>query len=266
MDTQNKKIKSIISILDEINDSLTKSNKDVEILTKEKDYLNNLISLNKFDIESLEEDKTNLRKQCKILQEDEYKCKNELQNIKLQLLEYEKKSKENENLYSQKYTKIINDLKDKLDYSEMMINQYKLEIEELKGINKIDKRQIEDLEKERLSTKEYMLNHIKKDSYNILNDKYEKLQEKLKSREIMVAELYYEVNNYTKDRTTLSYDEYISHIKTRFKQLENEIVMLRKDKMHSEQKENNIKQNNSYSDSSDLSLEELRLRENLGLQ
>jgi len=264
MDIQNKKIKSIVSVLDEINDSLMQSDKDIEMLTKEKDYLNNIISLNKFDIENLEEDKANLRKQCKTLQEDEYKCKNELQNIKLQLLEYEKKSKENENVHNQKYTKIINDLKDKVDYSEMILNKYKLELEELKGIHKIDKRQIEDLENERLSTKDYMLNHIKKDSYDILHDKYEKLQEKLKSRDIMIAELFYEVNNYTKDRTTLSYEEYISHIKTRFKQLENEMVTLRKDKAISEQKETKYiesKQNMNV----ELSLEEMRLRENLGL-
>lgn len=261
METQNSKVKSIVSLLDEINDSLIQKDKELEVIAKEKEYLNNLVSLNKFDMENLEDEKTNLRKQCKSLQENDYQYKNELQDTKLKLLEYEKNSKQTENLLNTKFKKKIQELQEKVDHQDMILNQYNLEIEELMGINKIDKRQIEDLEKGRMSAKDYMTNHVKKEAHYELNNKLEKLEEKMKSKDIMMEELYQEVNKYDKNRLELSYEQHISHIRMKFKQLENEIELLKKDKNRIP----DVKVDYTPIDESELSVEELRLKHNLGL-
>jgi len=261
METQNSKVRSIISLLDEINDSLIQKDKELDVTKKEKEYLDNLVSLNKFDMENLEDEKTNLRKQCKSLQENDYQCKNELQDTKLKLLEYEKNTKQSENLLNTKYNKKIQELQEKVDHQEMLLSQYNLEIEELMGINKIDKRQIEDLEKGRMSAKDYMTNHVRKDAHNDLNEKYDKLEQKMKTKDIMLEELYQEVNKYEKNRLELSYEQHISHIRMKFKQLENEIELLKKDNL----KTPDIKVDFTPLDESELSVEELRLKHNLGL-
>jgi chromosome segregation ATPase len=261
METQNSKVKSIISLLDELNDSLIQKEKELDVLEKEKEYLNNLVSLNKFDIQNLEDEKTSLRKQCKALQENDYQYKNELQDTKLKLLEYEKNAKESENLLNTKYNKKIEELQEKVDHSDMLLKQYNLEIEELMALNKIDKRQIEDLEKGRVSARDYMSSHVKKEAYNELQEKYEKLEQKMKSKDIMLEELYQEVNKYDKNRLDLSYEQHISHIRMKFKQLENEMELLKKET----NKTPDVKVDFTPIDESELSVEELRLKHNLGL-
>jgi chromosome segregation ATPase len=268
MDIKHSKIKSMISILEELNDAITQKDKDLEILKKETDYLNNLVSLNKFDLENIEEEKNNLRKQCKALQENDYKCKAELQDTKMKLLEYEKEHKQSENLMNTKYLKKIDELQEKLDKADIVITQYSLEIEELNGLLKIKKREIEDLENGRVSAKEYMSSHIKKDSYDTLNQKYEKLESELKSKEILVEELYSEIYKYDRNRLNLSFEQYISHIGMKFKQLDNEISLLKKD---NSKKDTDVKEMQqkaqivSQVQENDLSIEEQRLMKNLGL-
>ena len=268
MDTKHSKIKSIISILDELNDAIIQKDNNLEILNKETDYLNNLVSLNKFDFENMEEKKNSLRKQCKALQENDYKCKTELQDTKMKLLEYEKEHKQSENLMNTKYLKKIDELQDKLDKSDIIITQYSLEIEELSGLLKIKKREIEDLENGRVSAKEYMSSHIKKDSYNILNEKYEKLQSDLKSKEILVEELYSEIYKYDRNRLNFNFEQHISHIGMKFKQLDNEISLLRKDNNKKDIDAKEIQQKTQIASKlqiNDLSIEEQRLMKNLGL-
>ena len=263
MKIENNKIKSIVSLLDELNDSLVEKDKNLEILKKEKDYLTNLVSLNKFEIENLENEKATLRKQYNALVEDDYKFKNELQDTKMKLLEYEKNSKEQENNLNIRYTKKIEELQEKLNRSEIMIKEYSLQNEELLGKNKIYERQIEDLEKNRLTTQDYMINYVKKDAYTQLHEQHKTLEERARSKDIMIEELYQEISHYDNRRIGLSFEESISHIKMRFKQLEHENQRLKIENKNSSHQSNNY--NHYNEETKELSQEELRLKENLGL-
>lgn len=265
MDFENNKIKTIVSLLDELKDSLSEKDKNLEVLKKEKDYFSNLVSLNKFEIENLESEKSSLRKQYNTLVEEDYKYKNELQDTKLKLLEYEKSSKELETILNQKYTKKIDELQDKLNRNEIIVKELTLQNEEVDGKNKILERQVEDLEKNRLTTSEYMENYVKKDSYNAINEKCKNLEEKIKSKDIMVEELYQEISYYGNKKFGLSFEESISHIKMRFKQLEHENQTLKIENEVTNQHLTNTTNNFMENEQKNLSQEELKLKENLGL-
>jgi chromosome segregation ATPase len=239
IETPNNAISSIISMLDELNDNLLEKDSHLDMLNKEKGYLNNLISLNKYDIENLEKEKTNLRKQCILLQEDEYKNKNELQDAKIKLLQYETDFKQNENTLSLKYTRKIDDLE---------------------AENRSFRRKVEDLEKTSISTIDHLTNYVNKDYYNSLNEKYLKLEERLLSKENQIKALYQDINGLSKNSMEISFDEHINQIKSKFRQLENELSLA---KMENDKLKNNKEVSRGYD--RNFSSEELQLKQNLGL-
>ena len=257
METQNNKVKLISSILDEINDALLSNDQKLEILEKEKDYLNNIVSMNKFDMDKLEREKADLRRELKTLQDNEYVRQKELQDTKIKLFELEKNSQYAKN------SEEIRDLELKLEQSDKLIRKFSLQVEELTGLSKLDKMQIENLEKSKVSTHEYLQNHVKKENYKELTQEYEKSKKNENAMYIMVQELYMEVSKYESNHQDLSFEQYISNIKMRFKQLENDIEFSNIDKRRDQ--ESYTHDNFLNQASTELSEEEKRLKRNLGL-